>query len=57
MPAKDVIITATFATATGISAVAAAKAENAVRYNVAGQMVTSSYKGLVIVNGKKMIQK
>ena len=31
--------------------------QNGAIYNVAGQMVTSSYKGLVIKNGKKMIQK
>ena len=31
--------------------------QNGAVYNVAGQMVTSSYKGLVIKNGKKMIQK
>ena len=31
--------------------------QNGAVYNVAGQMVTSSYKGLVIKNGKKFIQK
>ena len=34
-----------------------ANQQNGAIYNVAGQKVTSSYKGLVIVNGKKMIQK
>lgn len=41
---------------TGITAVKAAQQNGAI-YNVAGQMVTSSYKGLVIKNGKKFIQK
>ena len=43
-------------TATGITAVKAAQQNGAI-YNVAGQMVTSSYKGLVIKNGRKYIQK
>ncbi len=34
-----------------------AKAENNVIYNVMGQVVDSNYKGLVIKNGKKYIQK
>ena len=42
--------------ATGITAVKAAQQNGAI-YNVAGQMVTSSYKGLVIKNGRKYIQK
>lgn len=42
--------------ATGINTVKAAQQNGAI-YNVAGQMVTPSYKGLVIKNGKKMIQK
>ena len=44
---------------TDINAVKAANAENGVRYNLAGQKVDKSYKGVVIVimNGKKMIQK
>ena len=47
-----------FATATGINTLNAnAKVYNGAIYNLAGQMVTSSYKGLVIMNGKKMIQK
>ena len=57
MPAKNVTITATFSPVSGISNITAAKAENAVRYNVAGQVVDKGYKGLVIVNGKKMLQK
>lgn len=42
---------------TGISNVnAAASAKNNVRYNLAGQKVDASYKGVVIVNGKKFVQ-
>ena len=32
-------------------------AKNASVYNLAGQKVTKAYKGVVIKNGKKMIQK
>ena len=43
---------------TGISTVkAAAENNSATIYNVAGQQVSKNYKGLVIKNGKKMIQK
>lgn len=42
---------------TGINNVNAAKAENAVRYNLAGQKVSNDYKGVVIENGKKMLNK
>ena len=42
--------------ATGVNTVKA-NLQNGAVYNVAGQMVTDSYKGLVIKNGKKMIQK
>lgn len=42
---------------TGISAVAAAKAENARIYNLAGQEVSKNFKGIVIVNGKKYMNK
>ena len=44
----------------GISANIAAKVVDmkpSIRYNMAGQQVTEAYKGVVIVNGKKMIQK
>ena len=41
----------------GITNVNAAKAENAVRYNLAGQKVNNGFKGVVIMNGKKMLQK
>jgi hypothetical protein len=42
---------------TAISEVKAADMENAVIFNLAGQKVNKSYKGVVIKNGKKMIQK
>ena len=42
---------------TAISTVKAAVENNAAIYNVAGQQVSKDYKGLVIKNGKKMIQK
>lgn len=42
---------------TGINNVEMNKSYNGAIYNVAGQMVTSSYKGLVIKNGRKFIQK
>lgn len=43
---------------TGISHIEAdADLENAAMYNLAGQRVDKSYKGVVIVNGKKMLRK
>jgi hypothetical protein len=42
---------------TGISTVNAAMQQNGVRYNLAGQKVSDSYKGLVIMNGKKAVMK
>ncbi len=33
------------------------KVENGVRYNLAGQKVGADYKGIVIVNGKKIVRK
>lgn len=41
---------------TGINNVKA-NAENAVRYNLAGQKVSNDYKGVVIENGKKVVVK
>ena len=41
----------------GIQAITAADAVNAPAYNLAGQKVSESYKGVVIQNGKKLIQK
>ena len=43
--------------AAGISTIAADKAANSAIYNLAGQKVSNDFKGLVIKNGKKMIQK
>ena len=42
---------------TGISTVKAQKTQNNVIYNLAGQKVNAGYKGVVIMNGKKMLQK
>ena len=41
---------------TGINPVSLKKVDDAI-YNLAGQKVNASYKGVVIMNGKKMIQK
>lgn len=41
----------------GIAGVKAQNQNNAVRYNLAGQKVSASYKGVVIQNGKKMVVK
>ena len=43
--------------ATGIATVKTVKAKSNVIYNLAGQRVDANYKGVVIMNGKKMIQK
>ncbi len=43
--------------ATAIKNVKAAKAENGAIYNLAGQKVNAAYKGVVIKDGKKYIQK
>ena len=48
---------ANIGTSTGISTIDAAKQQNGVRYNLAGQKVDESYKGVVIMNGRKMVQK
>ena len=42
---------------TGINNIIADQLKNGAVYNVAGQMVTDSYKGLVIKNGKKFVNK
>ena len=44
-------------TLAGINGVKVVKANNGLIYNIAGQRVDASYKGLVIKNGKKFIQK
>lgn len=41
----------------GINHVNADKAQSGIRYNMAGQEVNKDYKGMVIVNGKKFVQK
>ena len=43
--------------ATGIHTIEAVSAANATMYNLAGQRVDKSYKGIVIVNGKKYLNK
>jgi len=49
-------VNATVQASSGITAVMAAQ-QNGVIYNLAGQKVGAGYKGLVIMNGKKVIQK
>lgn len=44
-------------TSTGISNITVTTADNAPAYNLAGQKVNGSYKGIVIKNGKKMVKK
>ena len=44
-------------TTTGITSVTTDTAKNGARYNLAGQRVNDSYKGVVIENGKKKIVK
>ena len=41
----------------GVNAVTVEKAKNNIRYNLAGQRVDESYKGVVIMNGKKFVVK
>lgn len=43
--------------ATGIQTIEAASAANAAMYNLAGERVDKAYKGIVIVNGKKYLNK
>ena len=50
-------VNATVSAGTGISTAKIVDLRSAQYFNIAGQKVTSSYKGLVIVNGKKIIQK
>lgn len=49
-------IRVTFNESTGIAGITAAKAENLVIYNLAGQRVAANTKGIVVVNGKKVIK-
>lgn len=44
-------------TPTGITNITTSATDNAPAYNLAGQKVNAAYKGIVIKNGKKMIQK
>ena len=59
MPGKHVIkyVKVYDLEATGIEAVKASKAFDGAIYNLAGQKVNANYKGVVIQNGKKFIQK
>ena len=41
----------------GVNAIIVEKAQNNIRYNLAGQRVDESYKGVVIMNGKKFVVK
>lgn len=43
-------------TSTGISSIEATSAQNGKTYNLAGQQVSDSYKGLVIKKGKKYVK-
>ena len=43
-------------TTTGINTISADKAKNGARYNLAGQKVNAGYKGVVIMNGQKVMQ-
>ena len=57
---KDIIVTKVnliHAITDGINTIDVAKQQNGVRYNLAGQKVDELYKGVVIMNGRKMIQK
>lgn len=51
------IVSVLDATATAINSVVATKPADNIVYNLSGQRVDSSYKGIVIVNGKKYLRK
>lgn len=53
----DITVRQAGTSGTGISAITAEGAANGPRYNVAGQRVDASAKGIVISNGKKQIAK
>ena len=59
MPADEVTISVTFKVASGINSIAADKAKigSAVLYNLAGQRVAKDYKGIVVKEGKKIVNK
>jgi len=44
------------ASSAGINTISADKAKNGARYNLAGQKVNAGYKGVVIMNGQKVMQ-
>jgi hypothetical protein len=46
-----------FATTSGIKQITANKPQNSVRYNLAGQIVDENYKGIIIQNGRKRVNK
>lgn len=52
----NIVISGTVPGTNGINSVKVANESNAI-YNLAGQQVTEAYKGVVVKNGKKMIQK
>ncbi|MBQ4353023.1 MAG: hypothetical protein II758_05545 [Prevotella sp.] len=54
---KDAFTIYTAGGADGIANVAATKAENARMFNLAGQEVGKNFKGIVVVNGKKFMNK
>jgi hypothetical protein len=41
----------------GINTIVAAEAQSGTVYNLAGQKVNANFKGMIIMNGKKMLQK
>ena len=46
-----------FGLTSGINKPTTADLNSGVRYNLAGQKVNDNYRGIVIVNGKKMVKK
>ena len=54
---KDAFTIYTAGGSDGIANVAAAKAQNARMFNLAGQEVGKNFKGIVVVNGKKFMNK
>ena len=46
-----------YGTPSGIKAIQANNRQNNVRYNLSGQVVDENYKGIIILNGKKILSK
>jgi hypothetical protein len=46
-----------FSTSSGIKSPTGETKEDSTLYNLSGQQVNETYKGVVVKNGKKMIQK